>query len=278
LATFRRRIDAARRASLFGADRISTSSRLPGGTVLHRGLGKAFLRQAQGILTQVQQFAERTLEALESAASVLERPDTHEHADLLEVLDAHTELLAEREQAPREIPDRLDDLQRRVERLEVIDSERRWRPFFTRTRFESSLGGERRQKAKEEAASLLSGCNPVLNLTPAADALAALAGRPDHSLGAVVLLHADDHVDARHLVEIIRLAADKLLTGGRLVLSMGLPPGGDQVADEVQWRYNPTLGPPLPAEYVAFVCRESGFGSLNVQTWSPVAYLISASR
>jgi hypothetical protein len=285
LALFRRRIEAARRASRFSPDRIPTGSRLPGGEVLHRALARAFLREAHGILLQVQEFADRVLEALDAAATVAESPDNHKHAELIETVDAHSELLAEREKSPTRVSDRLDDLLHRVEVLEAGEDRRRWRPWFSPSRFEAAFVPGGRQRAEAAAAAIVQGFSPVLDLcateekcprNPVADLTATLDG----ILGAVVLLQAELQVTAGELLDVIGLASDKLRADGRLVVSVGSPgPEGEHPADgEPPPPFNPTLGPPLPSLYAAFACREAGFRSVETQEWPPNGYLIVATR
>jgi len=281
LALLRRKIEAARRASRFSPDRIPTSSRLPGGRMLHQSLTRVFLRQAVGILAQVQDFADRALEALDAAAAMAERPDNHQHDDLIEVLDAHSELLADRgvgDPTTRDVPDLGDDIGRRLERLEAAQTARRWRPWFGRSRFEAAFDHGERLRVEQAAAQAMQGCSPVLDLAQD-NAIAVLAGTGSDSLGGAVLVQAEEVMTAQQVVDLIGLAFDRLRAGGRLVISYGLPDADDASAGVGKRpTFNPTLGPSLPANYVAFVCREAGFGAVDIDEWSSSGYLIAATR
>jgi hypothetical protein len=107
-------------------------------------------------------------------------------------------------------------------------------------------------------------------------------------------------------VDLIGLAGDRLIPGGRLVLSCGVPPGraapapdgagplgedalhgdgdgdgdsaGDGDGDGAGPPFDPSLGSPLPADYAAFACREAGFDAVEVERWPGSGYLLVATR
>jgi hypothetical protein len=284
LAMLRRRIEAARRASRFSPDRIPTISSLPGGEVLHRAMSRVFLRQAHGILLQVQEFADRTLEAFDAAASVAERPNDHRHAELVEILDAHSELLAPREKLPAGISERLDDVLSRVERLEGAEADRNWQPWFSRSRFEMAFDGGVPERVQVAAATALAGISPLLDVGALdarypQDTLSAIAACGDGSLGGVVLLQAEDHLRSRDVVDLIRLSSDRLRQGGRLVISVGSPVREAQGSSPLSRPpFNPMFGAPLPLAYTVFACREAGFHDVETQQWDSVGYLTVATR
>ena len=190
LAVLRRRVDTARLAARFSAARIPPSSRLPGGQAVHRGLAKVFLRQAQGILLQVQEFADRTLEALDAAVAVVERPDNHRHDDLVEVVDAHSEILARREREPHAAASTgWRTWSAGSNRWRRPRRPGQWRPWFTRARFEAEFGdGGRRRLARRVAGAARAGGRLSIDLTDGAeDPVAALAGWPSGQASGVVL-------------------------------------------------------------------------------------------
>lgn len=287
LAALRRQIEAARRASHFSPDRIPTSTRLPGGSALHKGLSRLFLRQAYGILLQVQEFADRTLEALDAVAVVAERPDNHEHVQLIEQIDAHSEALAAlaRESRtagrPADSADVLDDIARRLARLEQVEAARQWRPWFGRERFESVFDQGRRHALAQRTAAALGHRAPVLEVSVDGDEhpLAALAAATDASMGAIVAIGADEVLTAQQIVDLVAMAYERLAPDGRLLVSCGAPPeDGARPQNGPRPRFDPTRGPPLPAGYVAFACREAGFAAVVVEEWSDEGYLVAATR
>ena len=280
LAVLRRQIEAARRASRFSPDRIATSTKLPGGAALHKALSRLFLRQAHGILLQVQEFADRTLEALDAVVALADSPDGHRHVEVIEQLDAHSERLAALEVAalavsPAAQPgadvgpgvDPVDDVARRLERLETADAARRWRPWFGRARFDAAFDSGPplaiAQHVGDRAPVLAVAVDGPLS------ALAALVATPDQSLGAVVAVGADDLLTAQQMVDLVALAFERLAPDGLLLVSC---------APASQPRFDPTLGPPLPARYVAFACHEAGFASVDVENGPDDSYLVVATR
>jgi hypothetical protein len=273
LATLRRRIELVRRASRFSPDRIPTSTRLPGGAVFHKAMSRLFLRQAIGILHQIKEFADRTLEALDAAAAVVESPDNHRHAELIELLDTHSELLAERSAAGEAPATALEGLERRVERLERAAAQRRWRPWFGRKRFAAAFDHGEAERLAQLTEAAVDGRVPVVTIGAQDSPLRALDAADDAGLGAVVATRVEEVMTAPQLADLVPLAYEKLAAGGRLVISCGAPPA----AGEPRPVFDPTLGPTLPAAYAAFVCREAGFTATDVEEW-PDGYLVVATR
>jgi len=66
----------------FAAERISYASRRPVGAAAHRVVGKATIRQTQGVLHQTQEFAAATRDALEACLSALQDEAMHTHPQL----------------------------------------------------------------------------------------------------------------------------------------------------------------------------------------------------
>jgi hypothetical protein len=78
----------------FNADLISTASSAPGGSLLHRTLAKMQRRQTDGILAQVQEFAEATRDALRAVLALMEQPAGHRHPELMGEIDAILDRMA----------------------------------------------------------------------------------------------------------------------------------------------------------------------------------------
>ncbi|MDQ1396727.1 MAG: hypothetical protein QOG64_1986 [Acidimicrobiaceae bacterium] len=72
----------------FAAHRIATASGVPGGGFVHRVLAKLQRRQTEGILEQVQQFADATRDALRAIVVAMEQPANHTHGELVGEIDA----------------------------------------------------------------------------------------------------------------------------------------------------------------------------------------------
>lgn len=104
-------------AMAFGADRIGAGSQVPGGQALHRVVTKVVARQTQGVLEQVQGFADAVREVLRALTAALTDPG-HGHPDLVGQLDAVLERLAAHERRMGELDVAVRGLAERVERLE----------------------------------------------------------------------------------------------------------------------------------------------------------------
>jgi len=288
LEPLRAQVDGLVAASRFSAARIPTDSATAGGAALHRSLARLFARQAEGILQQVQEFADRTRETLATVTDLLADANTHVHQDLAGVVDAHTEILAARERFPVEPADRLEDLTRRVELLERT-APGFWRPWFSRAQFEAAFRDEQDETVEAAVAEVLAGSSSVMvlapdslaaklgdsarTLAPGQDRVGGLQAVPAGELDRVVLLRADATTGPAELIQLVAVAAEKLRSGGRLIVSWREAEHG-----AVPFRYDPTLPPPLPADYLAFVCREAGFVDVNVEARAGTTKLVVATR
>lgn len=114
----RARLAALDGRSRFDAARIHSQSQRPGGEALHRAVSKVVARQTQGVLDQVQRYADAVREVLEGVAAAVEDP-VHVHADLVEQLDAVLERLATAQRRATAAEAALSELAARVERLEA---------------------------------------------------------------------------------------------------------------------------------------------------------------
>jgi hypothetical protein len=91
----RRRILAVEAAAQFRPDAISTDTRIPGGSLVHRVVGRLVARQTQGVLEQVQRHADTVRDALHALLAALESPAAHHHLEIQRQLDALFERLAQ---------------------------------------------------------------------------------------------------------------------------------------------------------------------------------------
>src|SRR5436190_3318866 len=83
---FQAKLDRLAAFSSFNADRIQMWSRIPGGSAVHRGVGKVTGRQTQGILDQIQQFANALREVLDEVVDTASEAE-HSHPDLVGMID-----------------------------------------------------------------------------------------------------------------------------------------------------------------------------------------------
>jgi len=120
----RARIAALDERARFDAGTIHAQSRRPGGEALHRAVRKVTARQTQGVLDQVQRYADAMRDVLAGVAASLEDP-VHVHADLVEQLDAVLERLAAAERRTVAAEAAVAALVARVERLEASSASAR---------------------------------------------------------------------------------------------------------------------------------------------------------
>ena len=114
----RARVAALDEHARFDAGSIHAHSQRPGGQALHRAVAKVVARQTQGVLDQVQRYADAMRDVLEGVLASLEDP-VHVHADLVEQLDAVLERLAEAERRAVGAEAAFAALAARVEQLEA---------------------------------------------------------------------------------------------------------------------------------------------------------------
>ncbi|MGH9063585.1 MAG: class I SAM-dependent methyltransferase, partial [Acidimicrobiales bacterium] len=299
----RRRLDRGPHLPPVDAGRIaaSTSSGLPGGAALHAAVLRLVSHQTAGVLAQVQDLANAVWACLVLLADAADAADadstTHDHPDLVALVDAVVERVTAYEREPADAPVGLAELGRRLDRLEAAESARNPRPWF---RADLPLDGE----AAEDLplARHLEGCGPVLELGAGAgerlralaeagieasgveadpdlagqavaaglrvrqgDPLDALGAVPDRALGGVVAVGLVERLAPQQLLGLVRTAADKLRPGGRAVFRATNPRSLWGLANGSAARPDRVLVDP---SWLALCCAEAGFASTAVE-WSP---------
>lgn len=292
--------------SRFGPDRIPVGSHIPGGDVLHRSVSKVVARQTQGILEQVQAFADGVREVLHRILAAIEDPYGHVHADLVGQIDGIFERLTGYERGPADSAAAVVDLRARVEQLEAAESRRRFRPPFSSERFEDEFRGttDELRERYQDLARHFEECAPVLDIgcgrgefldllrdvgVEAAgveidaelvkmvagrglevhhgDGLAVLEANDDGSLGGISLIQVVEHLSPQELVELVSLAADKLRPGGKMLVETINPQSLYVFAHS--FYVDPTHAVPVHPAYLAFLIREAGFAELVIDWRSP---------
>ena len=290
----------------FSVERIGLESGVPGGSALHRTVSRIVGRQTQGILQQVQEFADAVRDALREMADSLDDPATHVHADLVGQLDAVFERLAAFERGPVDSAAAVADLRRRVEELEAAERVRRFRPSYDRSRLaDESLGPRDEVKHERMAtAELLRDAAPVLDLgcgrgelvealtelgvdatgveadgqlaavasehgvaVVVENPLAVLAAADDASLGAVTALELVERLTGQELVELVALAAEKVRGGGLVLVEAGNPESLLTLTRRLP--LEPAHAHAVHPAYLTFLFREAGFADVRVEWRSP---------
>ena len=290
----------------FGLDRISLNTSVPGGDYLHRGVAKLVARQTQGVLEQLQGFADVVREALGKIADALEDPYGHVHTDMVGQLDAVWERLAAWERGPVDSAAAVADLRRRIEALEGSERRRDFRPSYTADAFESAFRGsanelksrygELAQRFADHSPVLDIGCgrgefmellresgvettgveiDPVLVEEGRAagfeisrgDGVLHLAAVPDGSLGGIVLLQVVEHLTPQQVVDLVAVARHKLRGGGLMVVETVNPQSLYTFAHS--FYLDPTHANPVHPAYLKFLFEQSGWKDVAIEWRSP---------
>jgi hypothetical protein len=120
--SFRDHLDDIRETMDFDIDRIPTRSRIPGGRVAHRLVGRAVARQTRGVLTQLEEYAVAVQEALESVADPLESVTRAGDVGVTQQLDALHTMLAEQQETLNRLLAIVTTLERRIDELAADSS------------------------------------------------------------------------------------------------------------------------------------------------------------
>jgi SAM-dependent methyltransferase len=293
----RRRLDEVMRASQIGPERIVTTSRLPGGAIAHKTVGKAVSRQTEGILSQVRWFAGSVRETLELIVEVLEefQPSTGQ-SDLIDLtarVDSLMDRLAYYERSASGTSPELRSLSARLEQLELELRSQRIPPLPSRAAFLDRFVGSRDAvlESRRSLVGYFRGEGPVLDLDcgrgEMAQALAdngvdARGVEPDPEL-ATIARDAGVPVTVGRSADYLESIPDGSLGGvfmGNVAESMTpqdlvsvvtasahkIRQGGRLVSHSVDpksggWHLDPTHRWPVPAEYMAFLAESAGFAS-----------------
>ena len=287
------------RASIGGAA-VPTDSRVPGGSLVHKAVGKAVARHVQGLVEQTQQHAaaiDQAVRIIADVASVLaDAYDTR----VLQQLDDLQVLLAQEKQQLNGIASRLDDVSQRVPGAPFS-------PFYSAEAFTRDFRGgvEAIYPRYRDLAAEFAGCEPVLDvgfgrgeflellrdadvdawgieIDPAlveaaqskglrveqgfgVDYLRAL---DDASIGGLVMIQVIEHLPPQEAVEVVRIAADKVRRGGKVLIETVNPKSLYTYAHAF-W-LDPDHVRPVHPDLLAFLFREARFADVQVLDRSPV--------
>jgi 2-polyprenyl-3-methyl-5-hydroxy-6-metoxy-1,4-benzoquinol methylase len=288
-------VHAAGQALPLQAARIPLASGLPGGEVLHKTVARVVGRQTQGILEQVQAFAQPVQAALEALAQAVSELSRTVQVDVAQSLDA----LYERQAAQERVLAGLGLSDRRVRPPS-------FQPWYSSEHFEEAFRGTREEMLARyrDLAERLVGAAPVLDvgcgrgeflellsevgvdasgvdldgeMVKAAagrglhvtedDALRHLSSLENHSLGGIALIQVIEHFTAQEIVDFVALAADKVRTGGRVFVETVNPQSLYVFAHALF--LDPTHIRPVHPAYLAFLFREAGFTKVDIEWRSP---------
>lgn len=302
----RARLHAATPSFSFSERRIDLASRAPGGAQLHQTIAKVVGRQTQGVLAQIQVFADSVRELLFELVDAIEAPRPHQHAELVGRLDAIFERLASYERTPSDPVLADADVRKRLDALEAAETRRAFNPWFSSDRFEEEFRGDRDELLQryETLAARFEGCDPVVDLgcgrgefldllrasgVPArgvdidpdlvhqgrkrglaieqGDAVAWLRAAPESSLGGIAMIQVIEHLTPQDVVDVVALSLSRLQPGGRLVVETVNPQSLYVFAHS--FYLDPTHHAPIHPSYLLFLCREAGFDNVEIEWRSP---------
>jgi SAM-dependent methyltransferase len=288
-------VRAAGQALPLQASRIPVTSGLPGGEVIHKAVARIVGRQTQGVIQQVQAFAQPVQAALEALAMAVSELNRTVQADVAQSFDALYERQAVQERLLAGLvpPDR---------RLRLPD----FQPWYSSERFEEAFRGSREEMLDRyrDLAERLVGQEPVLDVGCGrgeflellaelgveasgvdldGEVMKAAAGRglhvaeeealrhlstiDNHSLGGMVLIQVIEHFSAQEIIDFVALAADKVRSGGRVFVETVNPQSLYVFAHALY--LDPTHVRPVHPAYLAFLFREAGFAKVDIEWRSP---------
>ena len=290
----------------FDRRRISYDSRVPGGKLLHKGIGKVVSRQTQGIFEQVQELTDAVRDSIRAIADALEDPRGHKHHDLAGQLDAIFEKLAAYEREPADTSSAVADLRRRLDVLEEAERRRHFKPWYTNESFETKFRGDEQELLERyrDLVKRFDGCSPVVDIgcgrgefldllvemgveatgveidptlaeqcverghvVDVADGVRWLEGAVERSLGGIALIQVVEHMSPQEVVDLIALAQRKLRPGGRIVMETVNPQSLYVFAHA--FYLDPTHGNPVHPAYLSFLLEEAGFSEVGIDWRSP---------
>jgi len=282
-------------------DSISTESRLLGGSALHRGVAKGVGRQIQGVLQQAQDQSHRvvrTIALMAKATNMLaEAYDTR----VIQQLDDLQLQLVEEQATIQALLVQMSEVVARVPgagidawysadafnahfRGPTDDIVSRYRDLaehfvgvdgpvldigFGRGEFLELLG-----ELGVEAIGIES--VPVLVKSARRRGLQVDDGRAveylssldDDSLGGLVMIQVIEHLSPQHVIDVVRLAADKVRRGGRVVIETVNPTSLYTFAHA--FYVDPDHVRPVHPTYLGFLFAEAGFARVERVDRSPV--------
>ncbi len=284
----------------YGRDRISLDSNVPGGRALHRTVGKAVSRQIEGVLDQAQEQSRRVAHTI---ALLTEVTNTLADAFDTRVLQQIDDLQVRLAEQQRRLQGGIARVQDAVARIPGTGVDA-WYTEDAFTRAFRGLPSDIRDRYRD-LAELFVGCAPVADLgfgrgeflellrdlnvessgvevddelvsaarsrglaVEQGGAVEYLQSVPDGSLGGIVMIQVIEHLTPQHVVDVVKLAADKLRSGGRAVVETVNPTSLYTYAHAF-W-VDPTHTRPVHPNFLRFLFEEAGFSKVERVDRSPV--------
>lgn len=100
-----------------------------------------------------------------------------------------------------------------------------------------------------------------------ADARAWLVDQPEHSLGSIITVHVVEHLELNPLIELLELAASRLVPGGVLIAETPNP--ASLIVLGNSYILDPTHVRPLHPSLLTFLCERAGFRQVRLEFHAP---------
>lgn len=284
----------------FGRERISSESRIPGGTALHRTIAKSVGRQIQGVLEQAQDQSQKVAKALDLMAQVTGLLVDSFDKRMLQQLDDLQLRLAEHDRELNALIFRVGDVAARMPGL-AVDT------WYEPAAFTAHFRGaaDEMHSRYADLAGRLEGCAPVLDIgfgrgeflellsdlgvdawgieidqslidsalsrglrAEMGTAFDYLRDLEDGSLGGLVMIQVIEHLSPQHVIDVVKLAAEKVRPGGRVIIETVNPTSLYTYAHAF-W-VDPDHVRPVHPTFLGFLFAAAGFAGVERVDRSPV--------
>jgi 2-polyprenyl-3-methyl-5-hydroxy-6-metoxy-1,4-benzoquinol methylase len=284
----------------FGRSEIVTDSNLPGGSQLHRAIGKGVGRQIDGVIDQTRDYAVRVNRAVTLMAEATRLLSDAYDSQVLQQLDDLQVRLAEAHRTLNAQVAKVDEIGARMPGI-AVDA------WYSPDAFTAHFRGVTDDMAGRYAdlAELFVGCDPVLDIgfgrgeflellrdlgveasgieyeqvlvdlarerglrAETGKAVEYLSGIDDDSLGGVVMIQVIEHLSPQHVLDVVKLLGEKVRRGGRVVVETVNPTSLYTYAHAF-W-VDPDHVRPVHPTFLGFLFAEAGFASVERVDRSPV--------
>ena len=280
---------------------VADDSRLPGGKTAHRVISRAVARQVEDVLVQTQRHADAVERVVALLSDIVTDMAESYDSRVLQQLDDLQVRLAEERSELHSLSLRLDDVAARVPGAPL-------ETWYSADAFNDDFrGGTEGVKDRyRDLAEVFVGCGPVLDVgfgrgeflellrdagvdamgievvpslvdgarvhglhAEQADALEYLRNLEDGSLGGLVMIQVVEHLPPQGVIDVVRLAAEKVRRGGRVLVETVNPMSLYTYAHAF-W-VDPDHIRPVHPNLLAFLFRQARFASVERLDRSPVA-------
>jgi 2-polyprenyl-3-methyl-5-hydroxy-6-metoxy-1,4-benzoquinol methylase len=279
---------------------IGVGSRVPGGSLLHRAVAKGVGRQIQGVLAQTQEQSHRIARTISLAAQATNLlADAYDTRVIQQLDDLQAQLAHEQDQLQGLLA-QLTEITARVPGA-GLDL------WYEADAFNAHFRGPAADIADRyrDLAAHFVGCSPVLDIgfgrgefldllkeldvdargietdarlvewansrglqADVGSAVEYLGRVAEDSLGGLVMIQVIEHLSPQHVIDVVRLAAEAVRPGGRVVVETVNPMSLYTYAHAF-W-VDPDHVRPVHPNYLGFLFAEAGFAKVERVDRSPV--------